>query len=306
MSPILLYDFVSIMVDEYGHKKSSLNSYLLTEFKDYIVNNVINYNVDVLLDKDIERLKMILIDDIYDLDTLKELLLKNGYKASVVNTINMTKVGFKIRSSYILKNCFSSVEEYVDKLVISNYNFLKNSTYSPTMKKIEKKLDIFLISKDEYITISKLNELGITKSDIEFFISLVLNNFRGIKCFNLYNVFQTIPINRLYDFGFDDIFFENIIQNISGIYEIKVFNNNFFSFCDSELDVFNFILNCFDGEKAVTTDQLLHNLYEFYGISLSLDELKSLVEKTDFYYSEIFSKIYIDKDLYYKEVYNYE
>ena len=56
----------------------------------------------------------------------------------------------------------------------------------------------------------------------------------------------------------------------------------------------------------MTTDQLLHNLYEFYGISLSLDELKSLVEKTDFYYSEIFSKIYIDKDLYYKEVYNYE
>ena len=84
-------------------------------------------------------------------------------------------------------------------------------------RRVEKSLDIFLISNEEYITIKKLNSLGIEKEDIIRFCDSVVIKFKEVNYFTLSNVRELLDINKLDDYGFDDIFLDNIIGNIDDI-----------------------------------------------------------------------------------------
>ena len=115
-----------------------------------------------------------------------------------------------------------------------------------------------------------------------------------------------IEINKLDDFGFDDIFFENIIGNIDGNTCAKVSNNKIFSFVNNSFDSKKFITDNIGSRISVTMDDLQNELLEKYGINVTQDRIKNAIIDTDMYYSDAFNKIYQNKEYYYEEVFSYE
>lgn len=312
-APISVNDFLEIMETEYGHKSGTLLSYISSTFVEYIFDGIIKTNMPVLQNEDIEKIKTFLTEPIYNMDDLKLLLIKNGYKnvEEIIINPNMYKIGYKIRNNYIIRKDVNTVEDYVKELIrmndfISIIDFKKISGYWGVFKKFEKSYDIFLISKDEYITIKKLNELGITKENVELFIEDIINCFKDKDYFTINNIRDNINIVKLDDFGFDDIFFENIIVNIENLGFVRVDNNKIFSFANNPFDSKKFIIDNIGLRTSIFVDELQNELYEKYGINISYDKIKNVIMDTDLYFSDELNKIYQNKEYYYEEVYHYE
>lgn len=313
LAPISLNDFGEIMEEEYGHKSATVTWHITNNFQQYIENGILKNNIISLSDEVVDNIKKILLKPIYSLEEVKEILRNNGYNNinEIVNTANMYKIGYRIRSSYICKKEITSMEDYFRQIAeendfIQNENILRNSTYSAMMKRIEKTLDIFLISNDEYITFKKLKELGIEKKDIVDFCNEVKNIFKDKTYFTLSNVRDLIEINKLDDFGFDDIFIENIIGNIDDVTYTKFSGNKIFTFVDNKIESEHFVLDCIGNVSSITIDELQNKIEEEYGIQVTQDKIKNAIIDTDLYISDMLNKIYQNKEIYYEEVYEHE
>ena len=309
LAPISLSDFCQIMEEEYGHKSATVTWHVTNNLQQYNEYGVLKTSINLLSEEIIEDIKNTLTKPIYCLEDVKEILKNKGYTNinEIVNTTNMYKIGYRVRSSYIYKKEISSIEEYFRNIAenndfIQNDNILKNSTYFTMMKKIEKTYDIFLISSDEYITIRKLKELGVEKEDIVEFC----NEVKDKNYFTLSNVKSMININKLDDFGFDDIFFENIIGNIDEVTYIKFSSNKIFSFNNKEIDGKKFIIDCIGNKPSVFIEKLQDEINDNYGIEVTQEKIKNAIMDTDMYISDMLNKIYQNKEIYYEEVYDYE
>ena len=313
LSPISVSDFIEIMESEYGHKSNSMATHITRYFKRHIDNGIIKSNITILPDYQIEKIKYLLKKPIYNIDDLKELLKANGFEDTdiIITSANMYRIGYRIRSSYICKKDIESIEEYIKQMAnendfIANYNFLQNNTFKTMIKRVERSLDIFLISNEEYITIKKLNELGITKEDISAFCEEVVDKFKDAEYFTLSNVRNLIDIYKLDDYGFDDIFLESIISNIENISYVKFSNNKIFSFINQSFNSKKFIVDNIGSRISIFIDKLQNEIEDKYDIEVSQEKIKNAIIDTDMYYSDELTKIYQNKEYYYEEVFSYE
>ena len=308
LAPISINGFLDFMEKNYGHKSNTFLSYLMTEFGDYINGNFIDSDVIEIKDELILELKKILTEPIYSLDLVKEILKSNGYLNvdEIITKNSMYKIGYKIRSSYILRKDYDSVEEYFTELsqtkdFIPNENILMSSTYSVSIKRVEKNYDIVLISDKEFITYKKLSELGINKEMMNKFCNDVFTSFENINYFTIYNIKNMIDTTWIDDNGFDDIFYECLVETIDNIKFLRINNKKIYSFIDDNVEVED-IINEFMVEESIYVDELIDDIKEKYGIDVSSDKLIY----SDKFYSRELNKLYLNKECYYKEVYNYE
>ena len=308
MAPMSVNDFLEFMEKNYGHKSNTFFSYLTTEFSDFINGNFIDSDVIEITDNLILELRKIITEPIYSLDSVKDLLKENGYTNvdEIITKNNMYKIGYKIRSSYILRKDYDSVEDYFIKLAmtsdfIPNDNILTSSTYSVSIKRIEKSYDIVSISDKEFITITKLKKLGIDKEMLNKFCNDVFTSFENIMYFTIYNVKKTIDTSWIEDNGFDDIFYECLVETIDNVKYLRINNQKIYSFIDDNVEVED-IINEFMIEDSIYVDELIDNIKNKYGIDVSPDKLIY----SDKFYSKELNKLYSNKECYYKEVYNYE
>ena len=308
LAPISLNDFLIFIEKNYGHKSNTFLTYITTEFSDYVNGSFIDSDIIEIEDESILELKRILTEPIYSLDLVKDILKENGYLNinEIITKNNMYKIGYKIRSSYILRKDYDSVEDYFTVLsrtnnFIPNENILKSSTYSVAIKRVEKNYDILLISDKEFITYKKLNELGINKEIINKFCNDVFTSFRNINYFTIYNIKNTIDTGWIEENGFDDIFYECLVETIDNVKFLRINNQKIYSFIDDNIEVED-IINEFMIEESIYVDELKDDIKEKYGLDVSYDKLIY----SDKFYSRELNKLYLNKECYYREVYSYE
>lgn len=307
LGPISINDFIEFMEKNYGHKSNTFLSYLMVDFKEYINGNFIDSDVIEIKDELILELQKIFTEPIYTLNLVREILKKNEFLNTdeIITKGNMYKIGYKIRSSYILRKDYDSVEDYFIELskavdFIPDNNILESSTYNASIKKVEKNYDIISISDKEFITYKKLHELGITKEIINKFCTDVFEGFESVNYFTIYNVKKMIDTSWIDDNGFDDIFYECLIETIENVKLLRINNQKLYSFI-SNIEVED-IINEFMIDESIYVDELIESIKEKYGIEVSLDKLTN----SDKFYSRELNKLYLNKECYYKEVYNYE
>ena len=75
-----------------------------------------------------------------------------------------------------------------------------------------------------------------------------------------------------------------------------------YSFIEDNVEVDD-IINEFMVDDSISVDELIDDIREKYGIDVSYDKL---IYNNDKFYSRELNKLYLNKECYYKEVYNYE
>ena len=123
-----------------------------------------------------------LTEDIYSIATIKRMLTDyfdvDDFK--LLNSLNLSKLGYRLRGNYIMKNNIISLENYLREIIItSDYYEISpemrkiGSTFSSYLYKFIYEKILFKISDEKYITIKKLNEMGIDIEDIDDFIEKI-------------------------------------------------------------------------------------------------------------------------------------
>ena len=168
--------------------------------------------------------------------TIKKLLTEkfdvNDFK--LLNNLNFDKLEYKVRGNYIIKSSITSLETYFrEKVLNQDYYIIPNelkkigSTFTSYLYKLIYEKILFKVDDEKYITISKLNKMGIYESDIDEFINKIEKVISENEYFNLH-ILNTDFESKLFNYDFPDCFFENIIMIINDVKMFRLKNNILF------------------------------------------------------------------------------
>lgn len=310
LAPISINDFIQSLKNTYGLKPNGMNIYLNKKFKEYIKDKYLHIDIKLFSESDLIKVKDYFIKDVYSYNDIKNLLTKLGYDYSYFNYPNFKKLGYELKGEYIIKDSYPSVTKYLNYYARNN-DFLKlNKDYydipifNLSLTKLANSFEIIKISDNEYTTYRKLKSLGITKKILNDTRDQIINLLNDNKYISLKHIKTIIDKTILNDFGFEDIFYEELTSTITNIRKIKINNYPVFTFSKSIIS--DFIEDIYPTDKLLTINQLEKLLKEQFDIYVDYNKLKYYINNTNLYYDEGMEKIYLDKNDYYKEVFGNE
>lgn len=310
LSPISLDEFVDYVYQNYGHKNNTFRALLVSNFSKYITNGQIISECPEFTEEQMNILNEKLTEDIYSITTIKELLTDlfdvNDFK--LINNLNMSKLGYKLRGNYIMKSSISNLEGYLRNIILNNdYYEIKpemkkiGSTFSSYLYKFIYNLDLFEIDNEEYITIKKLNELGISKENIKEFINEIEKVISDNEYFNLYTLDKDNFLTNLKQYNFPDCFYETIISAIPNVKTFTVKNNVVFIKTDEQATREKFI-NSFVTKNKIFVSEIKKDILTKYNIDLYEYYIKEFIDKKKFYFDNSIDCVYKSKDYYDEDI----
>ena len=310
LSPISLDEFVDYVYQNYGHKNNTFRALLVSNLSKYITNGQIISECPEFTEEQMNILNEKLTEDIYSIITIKELLTDlfdvNDFK--LINNLNMSKLGYKLRGNYIMKSSISNLEGYLRNIILnSDYYEIKpemkkiGSTFSSYLYKFIYNLDLFEIDNEKYITIKKLNELGISKENIKEFINEIEKVISDNEYFNLYTLDKDNFLTNLKQYNFPDCFYETIISAIPNVKTFTVKNNVVFIKTDEQATREKFI-NSFVTKNKIFVSEIKKDILTKYNIDLYEYYIKEFIDKKKFYFDNSIDCVYKSKDYYDEDI----
>lgn len=309
LAPINIDEFVKYIYKNYGHKTNSFKAYIVSNFSHYI-------NIDTLICEgklfDDEQYKVMskqLTEDIYSIATIKRMLTDffdvDDFK--LLNSLNLSKLGYKLRGNYIMKNSIVSLENYLRDIVMaSDYYEISpemrkiGSTFSNYLYKFIYDKILFKISDEKYITIKKLNEMGITIDDIDDFIENIEKTIPENEYFNLYTL-NTDFNNKLLDNNFPDCFYENLIMIIPEVKSFRMKNNTLFIKTNNSATREKFINSFIKTSKKYIKD-ISSEIYNTYNIEVEDYYIRQFINRKKFYLDSSTDCVYESREKYEEEI----
>lgn len=313
LSPITLDEFVEYIYQNYGHKVNTMKAYIVANFSNYINNRKdITYLITdcpIFTEDQYLLMKEYLKEDIYSNITIKKLLTEkfnvNDFK--LLNNLNFDKLGYKVRGNYIMKNSITSLETYFrEKVLNQDYYIIPNelkkigSTFTNYLYRLIYEKLLFKLDDEKYITISKLNKMGIYESDVDEFINNIEKVIPENAYFNLH-ILNTDFESKLFNYDFPDCFFENIIMIINEVKVIKLKKNMLF-IKTSETATREKFINSFIVKDKTYIYEIKEKIKHKYNIDLQESYIKEFINKNKYYLQSNTNCVYLNKEKYEEEI----
>lgn len=199
----------------------------------------------------------------------------------------------------------SYIRDYVKKYDFYSYdNEFCTSTYNIILKELEEEYEIIKIDIDKFITKKKLEEIGITKSLINDFIELIRKSINKNEFFTLYSIEKIIELSDIYQYGFEDIFYESILTNCNLIQTTKFQNRVIMIFSEKQnIKKNDMLIHFLQQQNGYDIEELIEKFDKEYGIKLDRQKLLTICYEENLYYNKELEKIYLNKEQWYEEVY---
>src|SRR5699024_12743655 len=91
-------------------------------------------------------------------------------------------------------------------------------------------MDIVEFDKNKFITINKLNEIGLSKAIFNQFRKETILLLKDNRFWSLTNILEVVDKQRIDEFGFNDIFFSSLLRGAKNLYSQRISNNYLFKF----------------------------------------------------------------------------
>lgn len=308
-SPVSIDEFTEFVYQSYGHKIPTFRAYLQSNFNHYINLNMLISNCPKFDSKQYEFMKEFLKEDIYSTITIKQLLTDefDVKDFKLLNNLNFSTLGYKLRGNYIMKSSISNLENYMRNL-ISNIDFYEipaemkkiGSTFSSYLYKFIYDKRLFKYDENTYITVKKLETMGICEDDIDDFIKKISNIIPDNEYFNLF-VLNTDFESKLFDLKLPDCFYETLITIIPNVKTFTLKNNTIFIKTNETATREKFI-NSFITKNKTYISEIKKQINEIFNIDLQEYYIRDFVNRNKYYLQNGTDCIYLSKDIYEKEV----
>ena len=311
-SPILLDEFLQFLDETYGIRADSTRSHILSNLHEYIDGDYIKTEYASLPSEDLEELSKLLNQPLYTVEEILEIGRKvnANFGEHFINNMTLSKLGYTLKSSYALRNDYSSLDQYYRTLLLSKDYFYNDhlpiystQSFAVVLYELEKNYELFKIENDVYMTYSKFMQSGMSKSDIMDFKEAVLSFTEKNEYYTLYSIRQNGFQHALENLGFTDLFYERLIWTFEEVRSIQTASGYIFKRTDTVFSLSDFLYDLILAYRIIDIYDLLDEIKSKYGISLEKSKVLYRLKDTDIFYSEELYKLYADKEDYYEEVY---
>lgn len=310
LSPINLDEFIEYVYQNYGHKTNTFKALLSTSFSHHIQNGFLVSEYEKITIEQEEILKKLLTEDIYSINTIKQILTDifdvNNFK--LINNVNMKKLGYRLRGNYIMKDSISSLDSYLREIILTNEYFEPSdeikkigSTFSSYMYKFINEFEIFEIKENKYITRNKLEKLGLKKTDIQSFLQKINENIKDNEYFNLFSLSKNNFLSNFKEIELPTIFYESIISIMPNVKTLRIKNNVLFIKTDKQVTREHFI-NSFVNGKKIYIKEIQKYIIDKFNFELEEFYIKEFINKKKYYLDSSIDCVYISKEEYEQDI----
>lgn len=309
-------DFVKHVHDKFGLNSKRFSAYLDFNFNDYNFSekssngNLIDNSTEEItshrgLDNDtFDLIKSKLTDAIY----LKEKFEKVVNAHTTLNDSIVRELNYKKTGDVYFSNKFNSLTETLIHL-ISESDF-ENKLYDDVMKSssvkngihdLQSEFRVFQIEKGTYCTMDYMMETGIDIFDVRSFIRTIKKMSGNYEFFSIHSIFDDINDDKLSDYCFDEIFYDDII-NYSNVLNVvkRTTTKGLRVYSSKEYSLDDFIkheLNNMGGKSDI--DDFINSVKDEYKTYFAKQTVINHVQ----YYAEDLETVYNNKNNYYDDIY---
>lgn len=309
LSPISIDEFLEFVYQNYGHKIPTFKAYLTMHFNKYINIDTLISDCPKFTEEQFEYMREYLKDDIYSTTTIKQLLTDkfDVQNFKLLNSLNFRDLGYKLRGNYIMKSSISNLESYL-RNQINQIDFYEipseikkiGSTFSNYLYKFIYDKKLFKYDENKYITLRKLNAMGISIDDINGFIEKINDIIPENNYFNLY-VLNADFQSKLFELKFPECFYETLIMIIPNIKTFRLNNNTIFIKTEESATREKFI-NSFINKDKIYINEIKNIILEKYNIDLQSYYIKEFINKNKYYLQNSTDCVYRSKEIYENEI----
>lgn len=220
-----------------------------------------------------------------------------------------SEIGYKIHPPYVYSKKYKKVKDYFDEVIFgqpyfnsSSRDIFQTDFFQRYLKNLEKALSIVKVDNTSYITKKAMESAGLRKKDLESFQTAVLSAVKNKDYFTYKSLTRDGFSHDIYKYGFDSIFYESLITQISNFRSLKILDTTFFKKSNRTLKGEAFFINVIEQKKeaSLRLSELRDAIEELYTEIVSYDSLEKVLLKYNKkpYYSSDLARLFIDKTHY--------
>ncbi|PEI94988.1 hypothetical protein CN679_04855 [Bacillus pseudomycoides] len=272
------------------------------------IKNSIEKSVPQLLPNELELIKSSIQNEVYTIEEFYNLAkgLIPRFNIFEINEKLLNAIGFKISPPYIFNKKYKKINDFFNDVISSQKYFVvpdkaifQTDFFQRYLKNLEKSLSIVKVDSTSYITKNTMESADLKKKNLESYQTAVFTAIKGKGYFTYKSLKKSGFSHEMDEYGFDSIFYESIITQISYLKPIKLFGTLFFRESNRKLKSEQFFMFILEQSKAssLKLGQICDILEELFSESVSYDELEKMLlryEKKPYYSVEL-ERLFIDK-----------
>jgi acyl carrier protein len=164
-------------------------------------------------------------------------------------------------------------------------------------------LEIFEFEPNQIITFDKLAAAGITKEDIHAFCDDVADYVEDGSYFSIQSIKKNGFESELFDLGFSDWFYANLLTADTRFSYTKAFGNIILYKGNERITIQSFEEELIKEQGSIDVYDLMTEMEEVYGCKIPerLDLIYKVGE-TDVYYDKYLDRLYANSDIFNREL----
>jgi len=285
-SPISVPDFCALYEMTYGVDKATFAANYFSPITPYRHADMLSMDVEKMSDTMIAESRSILIQNFYSLKEITSLLSEhfNCDMSDYVNSYNINQLGYTLASCSIYKSEYTGMVAALEAHIADNglmnsrtfdQSMYTTSTFYAALSDLRYQYKVLEIMPNQYIHMSHLEKIGITRADIDDFINAVIQSAHGTY-FTYGQLKRRGFKHKLQDLGLDDYFYSSILR-WSKHFNAQTYRYTILLSAEKKQVFLHELLRVILGErKVILSKDLLEELKLEYGIDYSTDTHKFL------------------------------
>lgn len=305
-SPIDKEKYIELYSEKYGMAVDTFKANYSVMLREYEVDGVLNADTPFISKDILDNLRSILKDNFYFKEDIYQ-MYKNQFGEIKLFDYIYPLVGYKNFSQFILTDKYNRIDLFLENEYFQHDIFKLNDNRIKYIGSFVKKylelrgnLEIFEFAPNEFISFNLINsKLGISKEEISQFISTVLDEV-GDKYFTISMIEPIIEQSKLYQLGFEDIFYESLLKGEKSLRYQIMGGTIVFRKIEDKFYMQDFIEEVVTRFQQIDIYDLMDYLHENYSVDISKSKLIQTTENSNLYYHPVMEVIYQDREKFYE------
>lgn len=312
-APIGAAELCELISQEYGYDPGVILGTYLQPFAVYYHQGLYSIDQKVMPAENKRMLQAALTEDFYYIGEIRKTYAQLVPNADLeeINPYNLKSMGFVVLSRYVVQH-YPSLEAYFEDLLTRDdivdlkpcrKRFAYVQMFSQKLMELKRNLDVIEFEPNRILNFRKLARAGITKEMIQDFCDAVYDAVPEGTYFSSRSLRQDGFVSELYDLGFSDWFYANLLISDSRFSFGNMFGSLILYKGWENITIQSFLLSRVQEYGCVDVLDLMTELKERYGCEISeKSDITYRLKNTQVYHDKILDRLYINEEAYYRDL----
>ena len=313
VSPINVHDLCDLLHAEFGYDPAVVQGTYLKPFLAYYHKGIYSIEQKVMLEERRNALKAMLTDEFYYIDEIRQIYkaLYPNADTDEINPYNLKQMGFLVLTRYAIQN-HATLEAFCEDILtredltdITAYRkrLAYVQMFSQKLMELKRNLEVVEFERNQLIHIRKLSASGITKEIIREYCDAVYDFVGDNTYFSIQSLRKDGFQSDIYQFGFSDFFYANLLVSDNRFSFSSMFGNYVFYKGTESVTIKTFEMDIIQRVESIDALDMMTLLNNYYGCSVKDKwDIIYKIANTEIYYDKILDRIYANIDLYFQEL----